>query len=100
MKNIKTLLGISALAVAAATAFYIGTISANAATKCTTRAECACQVALDSGSSSALRTFMRLYPHSDTACNAVNSTAVIGFDDNQGNEDGHKISRSGRQLDK
>jgi hypothetical protein len=85
MRNIKTLFGISALAVAAATAFYIGATSANAASNCSSKAECACQVALDSGSPAAMRKYLQMFPRADTACKALNSTVRTPFIDNQGN---------------
>ncbi len=77
MRNVKTLFGISALAAIAVTAFHLNTTSASAAASCGTKSECACQVALDTGSRGALQMFLRRYPHASTACNASDSTALI-----------------------
>jgi len=75
MRNVKALFGISALAAIAVTAFHLNTTSVSAAPSCGTKAECACQIALDSGSRGALQAFLRLYPRAGTACNATASTA-------------------------
>jgi hypothetical protein len=83
MKNLKLIFSLSALA---GTALLLATAPGNSATSASqclrmnmTAAECACQDALDSGSSSAIRQFRRLYPRSDTACNATASTGAAWY---------------------
>jgi hypothetical protein len=76
MKNVQKLVGISALAAIAVTAFQLNTSPASAATK----AEIACRIALESGSRAALQAYLRLYPRAGTACNATASTATTGDD--------------------
>ncbi len=54
-------------------------IEAQAARECTdlTRAGCACQMALESGSQATMRRFLRDYPDGDTICNAKASTVGV-----------------------
>ena len=64
-----------------------------------TRAEQACQQALDDGSEEALRKFLKLYPSSDTACYALASTQVLqdtgGASSSGANSSGSSSSSSG-----
>ena len=75
----RKLLSLSIIAATAATGIFLSLGSVQAANFCNTKgynkAECACQVALDTGSRSALRLFLKRYPRSDTACNAMASTS-------------------------
>jgi hypothetical protein len=77
MKKFNAILKISGLM---STALVLMTISGEAAS-CRqlglSGAECACKIALASGNQSALRSFVQKYPNSDTACNALASTAPI-----------------------
>jgi hypothetical protein len=68
---------LSIVLATAATGLFVGSASVSAAKLCGTKAECACQMALEIGSKNALRKFMRLYPRSNTACNALASTANV-----------------------
>jgi hypothetical protein len=98
MKNLKSLFSVTALAATALTTLALTMSSGSAISakrSCGTKAECACQIALDSGSTRALRAFLRLYPKSNTACGALASTAVaIPDDDNQGNNNNPSIPTS------
>jgi hypothetical protein len=79
MNSRKSIFGITALAATALATLALTVSSGSAiSANCGSKAECACQVALDSGSRSAMRTFKRLYPHSNTACNALNTTSESG----------------------
>jgi hypothetical protein len=79
------------------------TISGEAASNCRkmglSSAECACKIALVSGSQNALRSFLQKYPGSDTACNALASTApVITFVPERDREGGNAdVNKGGRQ---
>ena len=66
---------------------FISAASSNAATSGSNKAEFACQQALNIGSKGALRAFLRIYRNSNTACNALASTASAGDTptDNPGN---------------
>ena len=57
---------------------FITAATSNAATLGSNKAEFACQQALNIGSKSALRSFLRIYRNSNTACNALASTASAG----------------------
>jgi hypothetical protein len=76
MKKLNAILKISGLM---STALVLMTISGEAANSCRKMglgsAECACKIALVSGSQNALRSFLQKYPNADTACNARASTA-------------------------
>jgi hypothetical protein len=78
MKKLNAILKISGLMSAA---FVFMASSGEAANSCRemglSKAECACKSALATGSQSALHNFLVKYPNSDTACNAMNSTAPI-----------------------
>jgi hypothetical protein len=86
-------LSFSIIAASAVTGFYLSSVPASAAKVCGTKAECACLVALDTGSRSALRKFLQLYPRSDTACNALASTATVK--DKAGEENSNFTTTSG-----
>ncbi len=92
----KTLAVAIKLSTLAATALIIASISSQAATsskQCRrmglNAAECACQDALNSGSQLAIKKFLRLYPRSDTACNAINSTAAVNTTSNDNSDSGN-----------
>ena len=79
MKTVKVVFSLAALAGSALVLASISGQAANTSASCKkgglSGAECACQLALDTGSSVALQKFLRIYPHADTACNAQASTA-------------------------
>jgi hypothetical protein len=78
MNSTKSIFSITAFAATALTTLALTVSSGSAVSaNCGSKAECACQIALDSGSKSAMRTFKRLYPHSNTACSALNSTEEL-----------------------
>ena len=83
MKTVQIAFSLSAVT---ASALFLASMSGNAATSQSCRqsglspAECACQIALDSGSRNALARFIRNYPRADTACNATASTAIDAND--------------------
>src|SRR3989337_4401861 len=58
------------------------------------KAECACETALEKGTQKALRDFLRLYGNADTACNALASTANLR-ENSSGGEIGGSSSSSG-----
>ena len=58
------------------------------------RAEQACQRALDKGTEDALQAFLRQYPGSDTACTAFASTEVSQNDGSSGSSSGANSSGS------
>jgi hypothetical protein len=78
MKNIGVMSAVSGMALTAITVAYLHGPVASAASSCGTKAECACSTALNVGTRSALTSFMRQYPHADTACNALASTDDFG----------------------
>jgi hypothetical protein len=66
------------------------------------KAECECEAALESGSESALQSFLKRYPNADTICNATASTGVVVDRDdtnpdgvNPGNSSGTSSGSSG-----
>jgi hypothetical protein len=73
MISTRSMRSIAALAATATAVLFLTTVSGNAASSGSQKA---CQNALDIGTKSALRAFMRKYPKSDTACNALASTDV------------------------
>ena len=75
MKISKPIKSIATLAMSATAVVFLTAASGNAATSDSRKAEIACQQALNIGSSSALRAFLRKYRNSNTACNASASTA-------------------------
>jgi hypothetical protein len=75
MNSTKSMSRIATLAVTATAALFLTAVSGNTASLSSRKAEFACQKALDIGSKSALRAFLRTYPKTDTACNALASTA-------------------------
>ena len=87
MKISKPIKSIATLAMSATAVVFLTAASGNAATSGSGKAEIACQQALNIGSSSALRAFLRTYRNSNTACNALASTASAGDTptDNRGN---------------
>ena len=87
MKISKPIKSIATLAMSATAVVFLTAASGNAATSGSGKAEIACQQALNIGSSSALRAFLRTYRNSNTACNALASTASAGDTprDNSGN---------------
>jgi hypothetical protein len=103
MKKLNAILKISGLM---STALVLMTISGEAANSCRKMglgsAECACKIALVSGSQNALRSFLQKYPNADTACNARASTAPIKSlivperDRENGNTDGSRDRQSPR----
>jgi len=78
VKNIGVMSAVSGMALTAITVAYLHGPAASAASSCGTKAECACSSALNVGTRSALTSFMRRYPHADTACNALASTDDFG----------------------
>jgi hypothetical protein len=56
------------------------------------KAECACETALQKGTQEALRDFLKLYRNADTACNALASTATVS---NGGDVSSNGASSSG-----
>jgi hypothetical protein len=78
MKKLNAILKISGLM---STALVLMTISGEAANSCRkmglNSAECACKIALVTGSQNALRSFLQKYPNADTACNALASTIQL-----------------------
>jgi hypothetical protein len=103
MKKLNAILKISGLM---STALVLMTISGEAASNCRkmglSKAECACSAALSTGSQSALRKFLQVYPGSDTACNAMASTApTITFVPERDREGGNADQNNGgRQRDR
>jgi hypothetical protein len=73
MISTRSMRSIAALAATATAVLFLTTVSGNAASSGSQKA---CQNALDMGTKSALRAFLRKYPKSDTACNALASTDV------------------------
>ena len=78
MKNIGFMSAVSGMALTAITVAYLHGPAASAASSCVTKAECACSTALNVGTRTALTSFLRRYPHADTACNALASTDDFG----------------------
>jgi uncharacterized membrane protein YgcG len=72
MISTKSMRNFATLAATATAVLFLTAVSGNAASS---SSQIACQKALDIGTKSALRAFMRAYPKSDTACNALASTA-------------------------
>ena len=70
----KPIKSIATLAMSATAVVFLTAASGNAATLGSNKAEIACQHALEVGSKSALRAFLRTYRNSNTACDALAST--------------------------
>jgi hypothetical protein len=70
-------LTLTIIAAATVAGLFLSSASVKAASLCNSKAECACEIALNSGSRNTLRQFLLLYPRSDTACNAQASTDVV-----------------------
>ena len=79
MKTPFAVLSLSALTVSAFLAISISAQAAGQTNNCRrlglSQAECSCQHALNMGTKRAIKLFLRQYPYSNTACNALNSTA-------------------------
>ena len=79
MKSLNVVLSLSALATSALLAISITAQAAGPSNNCRrlglSVAECSCQHALNMGTKRAIQLFLRQYPYSNTACNALNSTA-------------------------
>ena len=80
MKTLNVVLSLSALATSALLALSISAQAAGPSNNCRrlglNMAECSCQHALNMGTKRAIQLFLRQYPHSGTACNALNLTAA------------------------
>ena len=70
----KPIKSIATLAMSATAVVFLTAASGNAAALGSNKAEIACQHALEVGSKSALRAFLRTYRNSNTACDALAST--------------------------
>lgn len=76
----KPIKSIATLAMSATAVVFLTAASGNAATLGSNKAEIACQHALEVGSKSALRAFLRTYRNSNTACDALASTETSDND--------------------
>ena len=89
MKNLRLFFTLSSSLIIAASVYGV---SANAKQsnleQCIagglSKAECACEIALQDGTKKALRDFLKLYRNADTACNALASTAEFTENSNGG----------------
>ena len=76
----KPIKSIATLAMSATAVVFLTAASGNAAALGSNKAEIACQHALEVGSKSALRAFLRTYRNSNTACDALASTETSDND--------------------
>lgn len=87
MKSVRIFFTLSSALIVAATVFGVSAGAKKSSyDQCIeddgSKAECACEFALQKGTKSALQEFLRLYRNADTACNATASTAE--FNDSNG----------------
>ena len=96
MKNLRAFFILSSALVIAGS-FYASTASTQAASlkSCMagglTKAECACEIALEKGTKQAIRDFLKSYPRSKTACSATAFVPnFIPGDDNDNSSSGDR----------
>ena len=82
MKNVRIFFTLSSALIVAASVYGVSADArksalTNALQDGLSKAECACEIALQKGTKKALRDFLKLYRNADTACNALASTANL-----------------------
>jgi uncharacterized protein YjbI with pentapeptide repeats len=82
MKNVRIFFTLSSALIVAASVYGVSADAQKSdLDQCTagglSKAECACELALQKGTQKALRDFLKLYENADTACNALASTATV-----------------------